>query len=199
MAAPPTTEPLLAAFLAGRPGAADALVGRYRPLVRAALARFLALRCRGRLDLAEDLTHEVFVALLHDDGAKLRGFEGRNGCSLAGWLRVVAVRLAIDRLRRDRRLVSMDDDSQRMQELRRGLRTDEPDPEQALAGAELAEDLRRAVADLPPKDRLLVELHLVRGAALDEVAGALGVTPNAVYVRKHRVLERLRRRLRGTP
>jgi DNA-directed RNA polymerase specialized sigma24 family protein len=42
---------------------------------------------------------------------------------------------------------------------------------------------------------MLAELHLVRGRTLDEVAELLGVTMNAAYVRKSRVLDRLRRSL----
>jgi RNA polymerase sigma-70 factor (ECF subfamily) len=189
-------EPLVAAALAGAPEARDRLFTVYAPVVHAAINRYLALRGRGRTDLADDLTHEVFLALFLDDGRRLRNFEGRNGCSFAGWLRVVAVRLTIDVLRRDRRMVSLDDDGTAMTELRRTLRSDTGDPERAAEGADLACKLRDAIASLGPKDRLLVELHLLRGASLPAVATALGVTANAAYVRKSRVLERLRRTVR---
>jgi RNA polymerase sigma-70 factor (ECF subfamily) len=195
---PTSSEPLLAALHARAPGAAEELVRTYRPVVREALCRFLAQRCRGRTDLADDLTHDVFVALFRDDNAKLRQFQGRNGCSLAGWLRVVAVRLAIDTLRRERRVVSMDDDSQRMHDLRRALASTSPGPEQMVAGGELGERLRLAVEALPPKDRMLVELHVLRGAPIEDVATALGASMNAVYVRKSRILDRLRRALGET-
>jgi RNA polymerase sigma factor (sigma-70 family) len=190
-------ETLLADYLAARPGASERLVGTYAPVVRGAIARYLALHGRGRVDLAEDLTHEVFLALFRDDGRKLRKFEGRNGCSLAGWLRVVAVRFTIDTLRRERRLVSLDDDSRTMTELRRTLRTDEPSPEDTLTASEIGAHLQDAIRRLAPKDRLLVELHVLRGAPLLDVAAALGVTANAAYVRKSRVLERLRRNMRA--
>jgi RNA polymerase sigma factor (sigma-70 family) len=146
------------------------------------------------MDLADDLTHEVFLALLRDEGRKLRTFAGRDGCSFPGWLRVVAVRLAIDRLRRESRSVALDDDTPRMLELKRSLRNDD-DPEAAMQGAETAERLVRAFAELGPKDRIMAELHLVRGRTLDDVAETLGVTMNAAYVRKSRLLERLRRSL----
>ena len=48
------------------------------------------------------------------------------------------------------------------------------------------------------KDRLLMEVHVLRGAPLQDVATLLGVTPNAAYVRKSRLLERLRRSLQET-
>ena len=191
-------EPLLAAYCAGTPGASERLVAAYAPVVRAAIARYLFSRGRGRSDLADDLTHEVFLGLLRDDGRKLRNFQGRNGCSLAGWLRVVAVRLAIDALRRERRLLSLDDETPAMVELRRALRSGVAGPEEAVQGAETAARLAEAIRHLAPKDRMLVEIHIVRGAPLDAVAHALGVSANAAYIRKSRVLDRLRQTLKVT-
>ena len=188
-------DPIVAAYLAGEPDAAARFVATFDSVVREAIGRFLALRARARVDLVDDLTHEVFLALFRDDGRKLRTFAGRDGCSLAGWLRVVAVRLTIDRLRRDTRLVALDDETPGMLQLRRTLRSTDPDPEATMQGAETAERLAVAMAELGPKDRLLAELHLVRGRALEEVAEVLGVTMNAAYVRKSRLLERLRRTL----
>ena len=190
---PAVVDPALAAYLAGDPAGAERLVVAFGGVVREAISRFLALRVRARTDLAEDLTHEVFLALFRDDGRKLRTFAGRHGCSFAGWLKVVAVRLTIDRLRRDARLVPLDADTPQMLELRRTLKSDGPDPEAVLQGAETAARLQQAMAELAQKDRLLAEMHLVRGAPLEEVARLLGVTMNAAYVRKSRVLDRLRR------
>ncbi len=193
--APIALDPVLTAYLGGDPEGAERLVVTFRGVVHDAISRFLAIRVRGRADLADDLTHEVFLALFRDDGHKLRTFAGRYGCSFSGWLKVVAVRLTIDRLRRDARLLALDDETPRMLELRRSLRSEEPGPEEAMQGADTAERLAQAMAQLGPKDRLLAELHLVRGRSLDEVAELLGVTMNAAYVRKSRILERLRRTL----
>jgi RNA polymerase sigma factor (sigma-70 family) len=190
-----TADTLLTACRTGDPASAGRLFTTYAPTVRAAIARFLAMRARARMDLVDDLTQEVFVALWRDDGRRLKSFQGRDGCSFAGWLRVVAVRTAIDALRRDRRTLSLDDDTPAMTELRRTLVSAAPDPESIAHGSETADRLARAVAALGPKDRLLVELHLLRGTPLPVVADTLGVTANAAYVRKSRVLERLRRSL----
>jgi len=192
-------DPLLAAWWAGEPGAVERLFVAYAPIVRSAIAAYVRRRLPGGADLAEDLTHDVFIALLADDGRRLRHFEGRNGCSFAGWLRVVAIRLAIDVLRRERRLVALDDETPSMQELRRSLRSDAPDPADAAVAEQTAARLTDAVAALAPKDRLLVELHLVRGVGLPEVARTMGVTANAAYVRKSRILKSLRAALEDVP
>ncbi len=192
-ARPVDPDPVLAAYLAGEDGASERLVAAYGAVVREAIGRFLALRARGRGDLADDLTHEVFLALLRDDGRKLRTFAGRHGCSFAGWLKVVAVRLTIDRLRRESRVVALDDDTPRMLALRRSLASENADPEVAMQGREAAERLGHVMAQLNAKDRVLAELHLVRGRSLEHVAEVLGVTMNAAYVRKSRLVERLRK------
>lgn len=192
---PFTAEPLLAQCYAGHPGAEERLVTAYAPIVRAAIARYLAMHRHRGSDLADDLTHEVFLALFDDDGRKLRQFEGRNGCSFASWLRVVAVRVTIDFLRRERRLQSLDDGTPAMNQTRRALRSPNPGPEEAVQGLEMLARLEDAMSRLGPKDRLLVEIHVLRGVPLQETAGLLAVSPNAAYVRKSRVLERLRRLL----
>lgn len=192
---PVVADPVLAAYLAGDPDATDRLVAAYGTVVRDAITRFLAVRARGRMELADDLTHEVFLALFREDGRKLRTFAGRDGCSFAGWLKVVAVRLTIDRLRREARVVALDDDTPRMLALRRSLRSEEADPEVAMQGVEAVERLGQAMAQLNAKDRVLAELHLVRGRSLEHVAEVLGVTMNAAYVRKSRLMERLRKML----
>jgi RNA polymerase sigma-70 factor (ECF subfamily) len=194
----PSVEPLLEAYRAGKPQAADHLFTAFAPVVRGAIARYLALRGLSGTDLAQDLTHEVFVALFRNDGRRLHDFEGRNGCSFAGWLRVIAVRHAIDALRRERRSCSLDDDTPAMTALRRELAAATPDPEAALEASRTAARLRAAVATLPPKDRLLVEVHILRGAPLQAVASTLGVSANAAYVRKSRILDRLRQALKDS-
>ncbi len=72
----------------------------------------------------------------------------------------------------------------------------------AVAGAaphgpevDALEDVREAVALLPPAQRDAVLLHYVDGLSCEEVAAALGSTPGAVRVRLHRARAELRRRL----
>ncbi|MBN1853181.1 MAG: sigma-70 family RNA polymerase sigma factor [Pirellulales bacterium] len=64
--------------------------------------------------------------------------------------------------------------------------------------AEVSEDvqqIRRAVASLPEEHRQVVELRFFAGAALDEIAAALGCPLGTVKSRLHYGLEKLRNQL----
>ncbi len=69
----------------------------------------------------------------------------------------------------------------------------EPDPTQPGEVAERSERLRQALAQLPPQDRLAVELYLLQEVSAEQVARILGL-PNAkaVYNRVYRALADLR-------
>ena len=47
-----------------------------------------------------DIFQEIFHSLVKDNFKKLRSFRAKNGCSLASWLRQVAINSTIDYLRR---------------------------------------------------------------------------------------------------
>src|SRR3989338_7605358 len=51
-------------------------------------------------DVINDLHGDIFLSLLDNDYRKLRSFEGRNGCSLASFIRIIAVNKTIDYWRR---------------------------------------------------------------------------------------------------
>ena len=104
------------------------------------------------------------------DGAppKITEYSGRSG--LAAWVRVVAIRAAIDLRRQD---AAGEEPGQAMEEPMTG------DPEidyvkqryrQAFNDA-----LRDAVAALPPRQRELLRVHFIEGRTLDELAAEAGV------------------------
>lgn len=91
---------LLQAVFAGRDGAFAALLERYRPLIYSV---FAAPGLGFPRDFHDDLYQSFVVALRAGDYRKLRAFEGRNDCSLATFLQVVATRFALDERRKFRR------------------------------------------------------------------------------------------------
>jgi len=149
----------------------------------------------------EGLHNEVFAALFADGCKKLASFEGRNGCTLASWIRLIAVRTTLTHLSRRHRLVLATDhfggrDVDEGEPLDR-LPHAGPNPEEeAITAAEIAR-LRQAMASLSEADRLFVTLHFLREMRLPEVAEMMGITTNTAYTRKHRVLKRLRAALEG--
>ncbi len=61
----------------------------------------------------------------------------------------------------------------------------------------LDEEILRALAALPPKQRQAVELMKLKGLSVKETAAQLGMSEAAIKVSAHRAYEFLRKRLRG--
>lgn len=151
----------------------DALSAVYR--LHAAMLTGLARRLTGSLSDAEDVVQDLFVGL---PGA-LAGYDERG--RFAPWLRRLAVRLALMRLRahRRRREWSLEEAGE--------LRDAGYSPEQLL--------LYEALRGLAPDDRALVILKVVEGYSHGEIAELFGIRRSTSEVRLHRALARLRKRL----
>ncbi len=91
---------LLERIFAAEPGAFEELLARYRALIYSV---FVSPGFDFPRDMLDDLFQSFVVALSRKDYHKLRAFEGRNACSLATFLQVVATRFALDERRRLRR------------------------------------------------------------------------------------------------
>ena len=142
-------------------------------------------------EMAEDLAQSIWAELhglkMNDDGrpsGKLAYYSGAG--SLGGWLRAVVGQLAIDRHRREARLVHTEEDSE-LDRLTRdaGVETNTSDgfnsdasPEDALAtylaGKAVEKALARALKELDDEDRLLVKLYYFDGLRLREAGAVLG-------------------------
>jgi RNA polymerase sigma factor (sigma-70 family) len=125
-------------------------------------------------DGAEDAFQETFLAAL-------RAYPGlRDARNLRGWLITIAHRKAIDHHRaRGRAPVPV-------AELREEAVFD-PDP----ADTEVWD----AVATLPPKQRAAVTLRFVSDLPHEEIAAALGCSPEAARRSLHEGLKRLRKEI----
>ena len=71
----------------------------------------------------------------------------------------------------------------------------EPPPEDAAVAAEVRRELRAALAELPARQRTVVELRDVHGLTSEEVCARLGLTPANQRILLHRGRTRLRARL----
>jgi RNA polymerase sigma-70 factor (ECF subfamily) len=156
----------------------SALYHRLRPFVVAVLYRQL-FGVRGAVD---DATQEVFSRLVHyapfdrlQDEALFRGY-----------LATVCRNVGNDVLKSVAR------------QSRLGTHAPievEPADSQAESAdrrAELRESFERVLAVLGPEDRAVVVMRYVLGRSNEEIAQRVGATPNAVAVRLHRALQKIR-------
>jgi len=164
---PPTQRDLLDRTAAGD---ADALAELYRR--HGAAVHAVAYRLTASAADADDVLQDVFVGLPE----ALRRYDGHG--SFGGWIRRVAARAALMRMRRSTRRgeVALEDDAS------------------AAAPADPAArvDIERALAALAPGLRAVFVLREVEGYSHAEIAGIMGLRAGTSEVRLHRARQRLR-------
>ena len=134
-----------------------------------------AWRMSNSATLAEDITQEVFLSLLH------RPFQAdRSNDQLRSFLLGIARNLALKHWRQDKRWKPLDDNQ---------LVATPPDIERL----DLVDAVASAVAVLPPLQREVLILNVYQGLSLQEIAGITGAEIGAIKARLHRARENLRR------
>jgi RNA polymerase sigma-70 factor (ECF subfamily) len=84
-------------------------------------------------------------------------------------------------------------DAEAGEQLLAGLADGQPQPPETVAQSERAAKLDAALAVLPEKHRLVLQLRFFEDASLPEIAAALGISVGTVKSRLHHALEKLRR------
>lgn len=177
-----TDEELVAATRAGSRDAFDRLVERYRRPVYHLCYRYVLNH-----EDASDLAQDVFLRAYRG----LAGFKGRS--AFRTWLYRIAVNVSLNRVSatapRLNRMVSLD-------------LVEQPDssaesPGDALLREERAARVRRAIAQLPPKQRATVILRIYHELSHEEIARVLGTTVGACKANLFHALARLREGLRS--
>lgn len=141
-----------------------------------------------------DAHNDVFIAFLEDDKRRLRAFEGRNGCSVRSWVRLITIRKTLDLLRKRKVHLSLDVDDEERRPIE--LTDEGPDPFEALLSAR--QSARRAqltalIEQLSASDRLLLDLLYNQKLSVDAATAVLRIKRGALYTRKTRVIKRLRK------
>ncbi len=148
-------EKLRRAVLAGDQAAWRALYdSAYAPLWA-----YVAWRCAGLRDLAEEITQETWLVAVR----RIRDFEPRRGSFLA-WLRGIAAHALRNQLRARRRLQALDDH-------------DVPEPRRETAAPEL---IVRALAMLPDHYEAVLRSKYLEEMSVQEIAEAWKATPKAI-------------------
>lgn len=141
----------------------------YLPLVQ----RMAAQACR-QFQESEDLAQEIVTGLIADK-TKLSGYNGRG--SLAGWLRVAIAHGAIDRFRRKRREVSLEETDGQEAEIPAEAKDAawSGDPLDDAWGPILAGILHEQIRLLSARDRLILGLYYIHGTSLKIIGKRLGI------------------------
>lgn len=167
----------------GDPEAFDALFEKTKDHVYT-----LALYFSGDEPTAADVTQEVFVKLLDRVG------QFREDAELSTWLYRVVLNTFLDHRRGLKPWIPF----------REPAEPADPPPEliveapqeAAAARAETALAVRRAVAELKPRWRVLVVLRYGAGLSYEEIAEVLEISPGTVASRLNRAHARLAKKLR---
>jgi RNA polymerase sigma factor (sigma-70 family) len=183
---------LLEALLVAQPGEERErlwvqFVRRYDRLILScvlkALRRYGAIFSREDL---EDLTGEVWLALLKDDLRKLRQYDVARGSRLATFLGLVSTNLTIDYLRARRGETTALDDVVVAHLTAHGPRDLADDRERAGLA-------RRALRCLSDEEQAFVFECFHEERAPEEMARSRGITVNTAYARKFKVREKLQK------
>jgi RNA polymerase sigma-70 factor, ECF subfamily len=159
---------------AGDAEAFDLIVRRY---MRPAYA--VAFRVLGHREDAEDVVQEAFLAAL----AGIRTFDTTR--RFGPWLyRIVVTRGLNFRKSRSRRAADLLEDG--------GVASRDPGPATAAEQAGLREMVTTALARLPERQRMVVQLFELDGFSGAEIAAMLGVSPGTVRWYLHEARQALR-------
>ncbi len=147
-----------------------------------------ALQMSGSPQVAEDVTHDVFLFLMKDGNV----FDATRG-SVSSFLFGVARNYVLRRFRGDHATVPFADDEEDQDFDRE---TNEPGPLDDLTRAETIESVRKAVLSLPAKYREVVVLCELQDVSYVETAEILGCAIGTVRSRLHRARALLLAKLR---
>lgn len=149
---------------------------------------YLRARTRSAAD-AEELTSRTFLRAF----ANLHTFRGRGG-QFGAWLMTIAHNLLANWYRdRGRRPPPAP------LEEARAVATELPGPESTLLRSEEVQQVRAAIAALPPERQRLIALKYAQGLSNAEIGRMMGRTEGAVKALHHRTLRQLEASLTPPP
>jgi len=140
----------------------------------------------------DDLHNTVFIQLFENKCKKLSMFEGKNGCSLFSWIRLITVRTVIDHIRKKFTDPVFLQKKSFTPDVMNELIGKEPTPITLVEKTEQYRILEKGMCELQPRDRLFLKLHCFDGVAIGEVARIIGISVNNAYALKNRAINRLR-------
>src|SRR5579863_4877598 len=180
---------LARACAAGNNSAWEVFLTRYREKLYLSALR-IAREDSAARELADTLYADLYGTNTREGQriSKLASYTGRG--SLEGWLRTVLAQEYVNRYRRTKRLVSLDEESEE------GVQFSAPEPEPvAAADNRLARATDETIAALPAEDRLVLCAYYLDGRTLAEIARMLGVHESTISRKLDKLAKALRKRI----
>ncbi len=173
---------LLAYARRGEVASLSALVARHTVWLTAFL--------RGMLSSAdaEDVFQEVWARVI-------KTAHTYRGGAVKSYLVRIARSVALDRLRRDGRCVSLDTEGTHGESPVADLTSALPTPRESLETKTTAEDVRVAISALPIGERQVLLLRIEGELSFKEIAEELGIPLGTALTRMRNATERLKRQL----
>ena len=180
---------LARACAAGNNSAWEIFLTRYREKLYLSALR-IAREDSAARELADTLYADLYGTNTRDGQrvSKLSSYTGRG--SLEGWLRTVLAQEYVNRYRRTKRLVSLDEESEE------GVQFRAPDPAPVpSADTRLAQATDEALADLSAEDRTILSAYYLDGRTLAEIARMLGVHESTISRKLDKLAKGLRKQI----
>jgi RNA polymerase sigma-70 factor (ECF subfamily) len=168
---------LVARFRAGERGAFDDLVRRYQDSVNALVRRYVKSE-----DDAREVTQKAFVRAFE----RIDTFRGES--SFGTWVHRIGINFALNHIRGQDRHEPLEDD---LRAFTNSLGTER------LVAAEMWRKVHARLAELAPKQRLVVELRLFHELSFREVAVLADCSEDSARVTFHQAVKRLRSLIPG--
>jgi len=177
---------LIVACERGDEKAWEELVANFDSTVKSA-ARKIAANAEDADDLASSIWAELYGLRQDESGSrktKLAYYSGRG--SLGGWLRAIISQMAVDRFRKESRMVQIEETREfenLAEESSNNSNNDHivshaENPEEILADKQTSADvtaaLSSAVASLEPQDRLILKMYYFDDLKLKDIAAVFG-------------------------
>jgi len=168
-------------------------IGRYRRKLHN-MALHITRDGAHAAELADSLFADLYGVNARDGArsSKLASYTGRG--SLEGWLRTVMAQEFINRYRKQKRMVSLEEQTEE------GVQFAAAVPEPACASDHPSEGrleaaVDEALAELPSEDRFTLASYYLDGRTLAEIARTLGLHESSVSRRLDRLAAGLRKRI----
>ncbi|MDP9001244.1 MAG: sigma-70 family RNA polymerase sigma factor [Myxococcota bacterium] len=173
-------RPIVSRFRSGDRSAFDELVRKYERSIVQLVRRYVTVE-----EDAKDIAQRTFVRVLE----RIDSFRAES--RFRTWLYRIAVNLALDHARGEKHAQSIpiDDDLA----FTNSLGTDK------LVAAEVWRKVSARLAELPPRQRLVVELRVFHDLSFEEIGAIVDSTEDAAKMNYHHGVKRLRSILSGLP